>query len=91
MLITLTELQQTDGFYENKQSPVAIEAACIESVRPGVLQDYAGPCCVIRTAIDDEPLYVAGEVESVLATLQAAEVSAVERLNAIEGILAQGR
>jgi hypothetical protein len=90
MLVKLIELVQTSGFYEGEQREIARDTSVIDGIDPTAIEDYEGDCCFLRTTCDEEPLVVAGNLDSVLAILQAVECSAQEKLDAIRAIACEG-
>lgn len=89
MLVRFTELVHTVGFYDGEQREIARETSAIDGIDAAELDGYEGDCCMIKTTCDDEPLAVIGNLDSVMAVLQAVEYSAAEKLDAIRGILSE--
>jgi hypothetical protein len=87
MLVTLTEIAQTEGFAEGTTGKIAVEPLVIESIRPGELQDYPSKCCAVRIAGEPEPLWIEGDLESITAAIHAAGEDALAKLAAIRAIL----
>lgn len=89
MLVQFTELQQTDGFYEDAQREIARDSTVLDGVDAAELQNYSGPCCWLKTTCDESPLAVVGSLNDLLGLLHRAEVTAAEKLEAIREIIAE--